>query len=104
MRQIVKFVKSGLLPKHIYQILSLTSFKYYLLKLELIKVSGLFLNIYRPPASNIQRFIDELSDILDKSFPRYDSIIVMGDINIDTTEAEQTKLANRFFTRIMHTL
>ena len=53
------------------------------------------MNIYRPPASNIQSFIDELSNILDKSFSKYDSIIVMGDINIDTTEAEQAKLANR---------
>ena len=53
------------------------------------------MNIYRPPASNIQSFIDELSDILDKSFSKYYSIIVMGDINIDTTEAEQAKLTNR---------
>ena len=40
-------------------------------------------------------FIDELSHIIDKSFSKYDSIIVMGDINMDTTEAEQAKLANR---------
>ena len=53
------------------------------------------MNTYRPPASNIQSFIDELSNILDKSFSKYDSIIVMGDINIDTTEAEQAKLTNR---------
>ena len=43
----------------------------------------------------IQSFIDELSNILDKSFSKYDSIIVMGDINIDTTEAKQAKLTNR---------
>ena len=53
------------------------------------------LNIYRPPASNIQSFIDELSNTLDKIFSKYDSIIVMGDINIDTTVAEQAKLTNR---------
>ena len=53
------------------------------------------MNIYRPPASNIQSFINELSNTLDKSFSKYDSIIVIGDINIDTTEAEQAKLTNR---------
>ena len=52
------------------------------------------MNIYRPPASNIQSINDELSNILDKSSSKYNSIIVMGDINIDTTEAEQAKLAN----------
>ena len=52
------------------------------------------MNIYRPPASNIQSINDELSNILDKSSSKYDSIIVMGDINIDTTEAKQAKLAN----------
>ena len=40
-------------------------------------------------------FIDELSNTLDKSFSKYYSIIVMGDINIDITEAEQAKLTNR---------
>ena len=58
------------------------------------------LNIYRPPASNIHYFIDELSNILDKGFFKYDSIIVMGGINIDTTEAEQAKPTKR----IMHNL
>ena len=43
----------------------------------------------------MQSFIDELSITLDKSFSRYDSITVMGDMNIDTTEAEQAKLTNR---------
>ena len=65
------------------------------LEIKIDKSKWIVLNIYRPPASNIQSFINELFDTLDKSFSKYDSIIVMGDINIDTTEAEQAKLTIR---------
>ena len=61
------------------------------------------MSIYRPPASNIQSFIDELSNILDKSFSKYDSIIVMGDINMDTTEAEQAKVTNELLKELCMT-
>ena len=54
--------------QNIYQIFSLTSLKYYLeLEIRTDKSKWIVLNTYRPPASNIQSFIDELSNILDKT-------------------------------------
>ena len=60
------------------------------LEIRIDKHKWIVLNIYRPPVSNIQSFIDELSKIHDKSFSKYNSIIVMGHINI-TTKAKQAK-------------
>ena len=90
---ILTFVKNGLLPKHIPDLES-NIIEILPLEIRIDKSKWIVLNIYRPPASNIQAFIDELSNTLDKSFSKYDSIIVMGDINIDTTEVEQAKLTN----------
>ena len=91
---ILTFVKNGLLPKHIPDLES-NIIEILPLEIRTDKSKWIVLNIYRPRASNMQSFIDELSNTLDKSFSKYDSIIVMGDINIDTTEAEQAKLTNR---------
>ena len=91
---ILTFVKNGLLPKHIPDLES-NIIEIFLLEIRIDKNKWIVLNIYRPPASNMQSFINELSYTLDKSFSKYDSIIVMGDINIDTTEAEQAKLTIR---------
>ena len=91
---ILTFVKNGPLPKHIPDLES-NIIEILPIEIRIDKSKWIVLNIYRPPASNMQSFIDELSNTLDKSFSKYDSIIVMGDINIDTTEAEQAKLINR---------
>ena len=39
--------------------------------------------------------MEETSKILDKTFPKYDRIILMGDINIESNETEQTKTASK---------
>ena len=91
---ILTFVKNGLLPKHIPDLES-NIIEILPLEIRIDKSKWIVLNVYRPPTSNIQSFIDELSNTLDKSLSKYDSIIVMGDINIDTTEAEEAKLTNR---------
>ena len=40
--------------------------------------------IYRPPSSDLTDFFEKLELSLNKAFSNYDNIIIMGDINIDT--------------------
>ena len=39
--------------------------------------------------------MEETCKILDKTFSKYDHIILMGDINIESNETEQTKAASK---------
>ena len=39
--------------------------------------------------------MEEISKILDKTFSKYDRIILMSDINIESNETEQTKTASK---------
>ena len=39
--------------------------------------------------------MEETGKILDKTFSKYDCIILMGDINIESNETEQTKTASK---------
>ena len=41
-------------------------------------------SIYRPPNADIETFFANLSTSLNRALDRYDNIIIMGDINIDT--------------------
>ena len=42
-------------------------------------------SIYRPPdASNLELFFRELSFLLNSALDKYDNVMIMGDINIDT--------------------
>ena len=52
-------------------------------------------SIYRPQSFNLQMFFQELEISVDKATSAYDNVIVMGDINIDTsctTTAGYTKI------------
>ena len=46
-------------------------------------------SIYRPPdASNLELFFRELSSSLNSALDKYDNVIVIGDINIDTHDIQ----------------
>ena len=48
-------------------------------------------SIYRPPESNnIDAFFSDLSITLNSALDKYENIIVMGDINIDTLNKQDT--------------
>ena len=53
--------------------------------------------IYRPPDLNVRFFFDKLSTSLNTVLDKYDSIIIMGDINIDT-QNDQNPGYNEFTT------
>ena len=41
-------------------------------------------SVYRPPNSNVKVFIETLETCLNKALSRYDNLLIMGDLNIDT--------------------
>ena len=44
-------------------------------------------NAYRPPcSSNMETFLGDLSSLLNKYLSKYDSVIIMGDFNIDVKD------------------
>ena len=45
--------------------------------------------------SNVDNFVEGTFKIPDKTFSKYQSIILMGDINIESNETEQTKSASK---------
>ena len=75
------FVKSGLLPKRINELES-DKIKILAVEININKRKRIILNVYRRPESNVDNFMEETGKILDKTFSKYDRIILMGDINI----------------------
>ena len=53
--------------------------------------------IYQPPDLNVRFLFDKLSTSLNTALDKYDSIIIMGDINIDT-QNDQNPGHNEFTT------
>ena len=53
-------------------------------ELVVAKKKWIIYSIYRPPNVNIATFFSDLSTSLNRALDRYDNIILMGDINIDT--------------------
>ena len=98
------FVKSGLLPKRINQLES-DKIEILVVEITINKRKWIILNVYRRPKSNFGNFMEETCKILDKTFSKYDRIILMGDINIESNGTEQTKTASKLYIkRVMHNL
>ena len=53
-------------------------------ELVVAKKKWIIYSIYRPPNANIETVFSDLSTSLNRALDRYDNIIVMGDINVDT--------------------
>ena len=88
------FVKSGLLPKHINELKS-HKIKIVAVEININKRKWIILNVYRRSESNVDNFMEETSKILDKTFSKYDHFMLMGDVNIESNETEQTKTASK---------
>ena len=66
------------------------------LELTISRKKWIIFSFYRPPKSNIANFFSELSKCVDKATRRYENVVLMGDINIDTSEEKaigMTKLS-----------
>ena len=53
-------------------------------ELVVAKKKWIIYSIYRPPNASIETFFSDLSTSLNRALDRYDNVIVMGDINIET--------------------
>ena len=57
--------------------------------LMVCKKRWVIFSIYRPPdASNLELFFRELSSCLNAALDKYDNVMIMGDINIDTHDIQ----------------
>ena len=93
------FVKGGLLPKRINEIES-DKIEILAVEININKRIWIILNVYRRPESNVDNFMEETSKIIDKTFSKYDRIILMGHINIESNETEQTKTASKLLSEL----
>ena len=54
------------------------------LELTISKRKWIIFSLYRPPEQNLSTFFSELYKCLDKAIRKYENIVLMGDININT--------------------
>ena len=95
-------VQSGLLPKRINKLES-EKIEILAVEININKRKWIILNVYRRPESNVENFMEETCKILDKIFSKYDLIILMGDINTESNETEQTKTASKLLKELCTT-
>ena len=53
-------------------------------ELVVTKKKWIIYSVYRPPNFDIETFLSSLSTSINRALDKYDNIIIMGDINIDT--------------------
>ena len=85
---LIEYVRNGIIRKRMPQY-ELNDFESIASELTINKEKWLLLSFYRTERnenrlSNIRKFFQNLSRILDTATSKYDNIILMGDINIDT--------------------
>ena len=86
---LIEYVRNGIIRKRLPEF-ELKNFESITSELTINKEKWLILSFYRTERnenrlSNINKFFLELSQILDKIINKYDNIILMGDINIDSS-------------------
>ena len=84
---IIEYIRKGIIRKRLVE-LELTSFESIASEITIKNNKTFLLSFYRTERnenrlSNIKKFFQELSSVLDKVTEKFDDIIIMGDINID---------------------
>ena len=88
------FIKQGVPLKRIKKF-ELETAESICLEITISRRKWIMFSIYRPQSFHLQRFFQELVITVDKATNAYDNVIIMGDINIDTsctTAAGYTKI------------
>ena len=55
-------------------------------KITISKKLWLIFSIYRPPKSNLENFIQVLHQATDRAISKYNNIVIMGDLNVNTLD------------------
>ena len=84
---IIEYIRKGIIRKPLPDY-ELSSFECITSELTIAKNKWFLLSFYRTnraenKLSNVVKFLQELSTILNKATRSYDNIIIMGDVNID---------------------
>ena len=85
---LIEYIKKGVIRKNVPKY-ELKSFASIASELTICKNKWLLISFYRTEGkenklSNIKKFFQETSDVLNNAIKNYDNIILMGDININT--------------------
>ena len=87
---IMLYVRKGVVCNRV-PILETRSLELLCSELVVNKKKWIVYSIYRPPeSSNIDAFFTDLSITLNSALDKYENIILMGDINIDTLNKQDT--------------
>ena len=55
-------------------------------KIKISEKYWLIFSIYRPPKSNLENFIQVLHQAIDRAISKYNNIVIMGDLNVNTLD------------------
>ena len=81
---LINFTKKDLITKRKKEFES-TDLEIICLELTVSKRKWIIFSVYRPPGSgNLANFFSELNKCVDMATRKYENIVIMGDINIDT--------------------
>ena len=81
---LIVFTKKDLITKRKKEFES-TDLEVIWLELTVSKRKWIIFSVYRPPGSgNLTNFFSELNKCIDMATRKYENIVIMGDINIDT--------------------
>ena len=86
------YVREGFIAKRLADLERSTS-ETICIEVMISKKKWCIIFVYRPPHSNNKKvFFSELTTSLNQATNKYDNIIVMGDLNIDTLKMELTPI------------
>ena len=85
---IMLYVRKGIVSKRV-PVFETPAIELLCSELTVSKRLWIVFSFYRPPDSNLAAFFKALSTSLNSALDRYENVIIMGDINIDTQEPQQ---------------
>ena len=83
------FIENDLVTKRVKELES-DSIEIICLELTIPRKKWVIFFFYRPPKSKMKIFFDELNTCIDKATQKYENLVLMGDINIDTLDEGAT--------------
>ena len=95
---LIEYTKKGILRKPLHNF-KLKTFESICSEITINKEKYCLLSFYRTERNenkkqNIERFFSELSDSMNKMIVKYNNIILMGDINIDSDDKKSPGFKN----------
>ena len=98
----IVYIKNGIIAKRISNLEGIST-EIICIDITISKKKWCIFFVYRPPQNNNKSsFFNEISNILNQATNKYDNIVVMGDLNIDTLNS-LTKDMNNYLSDICDT-